>query len=194
MTNVLISLSPHVQFEFRKWSQFTHTTTTSHDSSSWITANFQDRSSKYQECITWEMLLRKWVSVSFAIVRGYGVHTWNGVFYSRSQPKFYQRHYWIGGVLRDAGLWQVTCIVRERPLYLRDTPYKGSRPSDLVLPRSEWRDHTEGPPPSFAVASNGLLYEGYGHKNNTQTHTLEWMFRCSAWLFCPPCWNRQPER
>ena len=57
-------------------------------------------------------------------------------------------------VLREAGLRQVICIVRERQLrlYGHVAPCGESRPSDSFLSRSEGLVHAEGAPTRFVVA------------------------------------------
>ena len=61
-------------------------------------------------------------------------------------------------VLREAGLRQVTCIVRSAKY-----AFMGMWASDSFMSRSEWLVHVKGAPTRFMVASGGVLSEGYGH-------------------------------
>ena len=75
-------------------------------------------------------------------------------------------------VLREAGLRQITCIVRERQLRLYG--HMAQLPAELdfsnrifligfFLSRSEELDHGEGASTGFVFASGGVLSEEYGH-------------------------------
>ena len=70
-------------------------------------------------------------------------------------------------ILGEAGLRQVTCIVRERQLrlYGHVARLHAEDPAHRIpfLSRSEGLDHAERAPTRFMVASGGVLSEGYGH-------------------------------
>ena len=83
----------------------------------------------------------------------------------------YRLHDYISNdlVLGEAGLRQVTRIVREHKLRLYGhvaRHCRGSRPSDSFLSRSEGLNYAEVASTGFMVASGGVLSEGYGHSGN----------------------------
>ena len=63
-------------------------------------------------------------------------------------------------VLREAGVKQITCIVRGRHLRLYERVARlppEDPPSHSSLPRSEWPDHAKSASTGFMIASCGVL-------------------------------------
>ena len=82
-------------------------------------------------------------------------------------------------VLREPGLGQVTCIIRDNRLrlYGHVARFPAEDPAHgFFLSRSKWLDHAEGASIGFIVASGGVLSEGDGQDEGGRS-TVAWWTR-----------------